>query len=69
MEKPEYNLDNPKVVANVLKEYNLWRRGVGKYRFREEPSKNVDLSFSNEALGQAIDFAVKYLNGTEGNNK
>lgn len=47
--------------AKTLKEFNRWRRGEGEYAFNEDPSKNKELGISPVEIGQAIDFAISYL--------
>lgn len=45
----------------VLKEFNEWRRGQGEYTWNEDPSKNKDLEITPKQIGEAIDFAVEFL--------
>jgi len=55
------SLTDPKKVAAHLAEYNLWRRGQGRYMFSEVPEKNVRFPLSAKELGQVFDAAITLL--------
>lgn len=44
----------------VLKEYNDWRRGVGKYEVNND-TDHVQLAYSPAQIGQAIDAVITEL--------
>lgn len=50
-----------KRVAQDLREFNLWRRGVGVYAFNEDPKKNIQLPFGPSHLTKVIDRAVELI--------
>ena len=72
VKKELYNMDKQKaedgnpqgkkeIAIAVLKEFNEWRRGQGEYVWNEDPSKNKDLEITPKQIGEAIDFAVEFL--------
>lgn len=48
-------------MVSVLEEFNRYRRGEGEYMWNEDPSKNKPLSISPRMIGEAIDYAIKYI--------
>ena len=50
-----------KTAVEILREFNEWRRGEGKYEFSENPDENLQFPYTPKKVGKAIDFAVKYL--------
>lgn len=48
-------------VANVLAEFNTWRRGLPPYEWNDDPSNQKELQYSAKELGIAIDAAVDML--------
>lgn len=58
----EKAVDNAtKKTIEILSEFNDWRRGVGKYKWSEDPAAHQKLPFSPEEIGLAIDNAVRIL--------
>lgn len=57
----EKGLESPGRLAKMLNEYNLWRRGVGKYAWSEDPKKNVDFPFSSSQLTMILNASVCML--------
>ena len=45
----------------VLREFQMWRRGEGKYAFSETPSENERLLYSASVVGIALDVAIETL--------
>lgn len=53
--------DNPISVAEALKEYQLYRKGKGKYKWHEAPERNEPMPFTCEELTKIEDAAIKFL--------
>lgn len=53
--------ENPKFVAECMVEHQCWRRGTGRYEFREDPEKNAPMPFCPKALGIIEDAAIQFL--------
>lgn len=51
----------PKEAYEVLREFQMWHRGEGKYAFSETPSENEPLPYSSKEIGIALDVAIKTL--------
>ena len=51
----------PKDLAKALREYNRYRRGQGRYKWSEDPSKNKPSPYAPETIGYLIDEAVRRL--------
>lgn len=55
---------DPKRVAWYLHEFQMWRRGKGKYEWNEDPNvRNAVLPMTAKELGVVIDIAIKMLKG------
>lgn len=50
-----------KEAYEVLREFQMWRRGEGKYEWRETPSENEPLPYSPKTVGAALDVAIETL--------
>lgn len=48
-------------ALEVLREFNLWRRGEGKYKWSETPSENEPLPYTPKEVGKALDVAIAVL--------
>ena len=55
----------PKEAYEVLREFNLWRRGEGKYAFSETPSENEPLPYTPKEISVALDVAIDTLEGRQ----
>lgn len=51
----------PKEALEVLREFQKWRRGEGKYKWGETPSENEQLPYSSKEIGVALDVAIETL--------
>lgn len=51
----------PKEALEVLSEFQMWRRGEGKYAWSETPFENEPLLYSASAVGVALDVAIETL--------
>lgn len=52
----------PKEAYEVLREFQMWRRGEGKYRIQWDGSLHLEpLPYSPKEVGIALDVAIKTL--------
>ena len=49
-----------KEAADILDEFNKWRRGQGKYGWKENPSEYLVCPYSPGEIGVAIDTLVEH---------
>ena len=47
-------------AVKVLRDFQMWRRGKGKYRWNEDPAKNLPMP-NPQVVGEAIDVAISAL--------
>lgn len=52
----------------ILCEYQLWRRGEGKYAWSEVPEENKAFPYSQKLLGNALDVALDVLSKSARND-
>lgn len=48
-------------ALEVLREFQMWRRGEGKYKWSETPSENETPPYSPGEVGIALDIAIATL--------
>ena len=60
-DKADKAAKDPETCAKALTEYNLYRRGQGKYKFSEDPKKRKDLPWPSVVIGEIFEIAIKYL--------
>ena len=58
----------PKEASEILDEFNSWRRGTGKYSWKEQPEEYLVCPYNPGQIGDAIDVAVKYIKEKEKDN-
>ena len=51
----------PKEALEVLCEFQMWRRGEGKYRWSETPTADNAFVYSTKDVGIALDVAIATL--------
>ena len=51
----------PKEAYEVLREFQMWRRAEGKYKWIETPAENEPLPYSPREVGVALDVAIVTL--------
>ena len=51
----------PFMIAHWLRELNMWRRGLGKYEWNEDPMINEPCPLSPRAIGILLDRAAMLL--------
>lgn len=57
-------LGNPLKVAEMLREYNRWRRGEGKYAWDSDPeAEYIEPPYAPKTLGRIIEDAADMLEG------
>jgi len=54
---------NKAKAIEILKEYNMWRKGAGKYAWNDDPSKNANFPYKGNELSEAIDYAIAFMRG------
>jgi hypothetical protein len=52
---------SPRFVAECLKKYQMWRKGIGEYSYSENPERSRPFPFSAEALSVVEDSAIEIL--------
>lgn len=50
----------PGRAAAILKEHNLWRRGIGPYSY-SNPDTARAMPYEPNEIGEAIDTAVRFI--------
>ena len=60
-DKADKAAKDPETCAKSLMEYNLYRRGQGKYKFSEDPKKRKDLPWPSVVFGRIMEIAISYL--------
>ena len=50
-----------KKALEVLREFQMWRRCEGKYKWSETPSENETLPYTPKEIGFALDVAFDTL--------
>ena len=54
LSKEEIDAKGKAELGDMLHDFNLWRRGEGKYAWNEDPSKNEPCPFSPGTIGLFI---------------
>mgnify|MGYP007070243206 CR=1 FL=1 len=58
----------PEKAAEILRDFNNWRRGAGEYAWTGKPPapENAKPRFTPSEIGRAIDLAIERLEATNG---